>query len=230
MAETRKEDEADTLRPIDQGVRDQIAAGMKQRFIIELNVPAKEWDLLEAILRSFHKSFIDWQGYLTKTGIAEISGIASKAAKLLLTIEHAEQQGHGKILEYELAPITTAQLLDALFVLEKIDPRSPKTDDEKKRVGMRYQDDLKADLQLELDDWWERNTGWPTETKEAEETPFSYFLAQIFKTLPGTVADTLGSSRTAVKDRRRAAAQRQKRDREIAEKFQKLSSSKNRNS
>lgn len=89
---------------------------------------------------------------------------------------------------------------------------------------MRYQDDLKADLQLELDDWWERNTGWSKETKEAGETPFSFFMEQIFETLPSEVAKGLGHSRTTVNARRRHATQRQDRKREISEAFKKYRS------
>ncbi len=230
MVETRKKDEADTLRPIDQGVRDQIAAGMRREFSIDLNVPASEWDLLEAILRGIYQSFNDWQGYLNKTEMAKIRGIASKAAKLASAMAHAEQSGLGKIIDFELSPFTSDQILAALTVLSKITPRGPKADDALKPHGMRFEDNLKAELQLKLDAWWVRNTGSPAETERSKVTPFSYFLAQIFKTLPTEIARELGTSRTAVKDRRRAAAQRQKRDREIAEKFQKLSSLKNRNS
>lgn len=225
MAETRKFDEADILRPIDQNVRDAIAVGLKREFLLELNIPAEEWRSLEATFRSFNDLIIDWSGYLNKGEMAGINRISSSATKLSLTIGQVTQRGLRKILDYELAPMTSDQLLAALGALAEIAPRSPKTEDGKKPVGKRYQDDLKADLQLKLDLWWERNTGWSAETKEAEETPFSFFLEQIFDTLPFEVKNGLGHSRTAVNERRRRGKRRQTRGNEISEAFRKLHSS-----
>lgn len=207
MARAGKLVEAETPKLIDQSRRDEIAAGLKREFYIEIIISAAEWSLLEDSLNRFQQSFVDWDGYLNKGEIAKMRRIKSTAEKLLLAIKHTESSGLGRILEYELAPITPDQVLTVLNVLAKTDPRSPKTDDRKKRVGMRRQDDLKAGLQLELDNWWKLNTGFSTETKESEETPFSFFMEQIFETLPSEVVKRLGHSRTAVSERRRRATQ-----------------------
>jgi hypothetical protein len=224
MPETEKFDERDSLRPIDQKRRDEIAAGLKRNFHIELTVSVSEWDLLEVLLQRFHRSFVDWGGYLNKGEMKIVSGVASKAAKLLLAIDQTTQCDLGKILEYELAPMTPDRLWAALDVLAKIDPRSPNTEDEKKKVGMRYQEDLKADLQLDLDNWWFQNFDFPAETDEVKVTPFSYFLAQIFKIFPSKIANELGSSRSAVNERRRGVKRRKSRNRKISEAFKKLHS------
>ncbi|QEE36106.1 hypothetical protein FTO60_10525 [Octadecabacter sp. SW4] len=226
MPETEKFDERDSLRPIDQKRRDEIAAGLKRNFHIELTVSVSEWDLLEILLHKFSRTCVDWRGYLNKGEVVKIEGIASKASKLSLAIDQATQLGLGKILDYDLAPMTSGQLLASLDVLARMDPRSPKDEDGKKNVGMRYQDGLKADLQLDLDNWWLRSTGFPAETKKEELTPFSYFLAQIFKILPSEVANDLGSSRSAIDERRRNAARQQARKQEISRAFKKLHSTK----
>jgi hypothetical protein len=226
MPETEKIDETDILIPLDQGRRDEIAAGLKRNFLIELKVSASEWNLLEILLHRFIRTCVDWRGYLNKGEIAKMEGIASKASKLSLAIDQATQLGLGKILDYDLEPITSGQLLASLDMLAKMDPRSPKDEDGTKNVGMRYQDDLKADLQLDLGNWWLGNFELPAETDEAKGTPFSYFLAQIFKIFPSEVAYDLGSSRSAVNKRRRDVKRRKGRNREISEAFRNLHSMK----
>tara|TARA_R110002051_G_scaffold111308_1_gene183933 strand:+ start:1748 stop:2443 length:696 start_codon:yes stop_codon:yes gene_type:complete len=218
--------EAETKCPIDQKRRDEIAAGLRRMFGLELNVSAKEWNTLEATLNNFRKSFIDWDGYLNKGEIAKVRAIASKATKLKLAVEQAQQRGLGKIIEYELGPTTSDQLLASLELLSKIEPISPKTLDGKNRMDVPYHVELKADLQLWLDSWWVRVTGSPAETEEAKVTPFSFFLAQISKALPSEVASDLGCSRSAINTRRRNAARRQARNRNISAAFEKLHSTK----
>jgi hypothetical protein len=208
--------------PLDQGRREAIAAGLKRNFHFELQVSTSEWHLLEILLHGFSQAYSDWHGYLNKGEMVKMERIASKASKLSLAIHQAAQLGLTKILDYDLAPITSGQLVASLDVLAKIDARSPHTEDGKKKVGMRFQDDLKANLQIDLDNWWFRNFDLPAEVDETKLTPFSYFLAQIFKIFPPEVANDLGSSRSAVNERRRGAKQRKARDQKISEAFQKL--------
>lgn len=226
MARQVKLAEADILKPIDQKRRDKIAAGLKRLFDFELNVPADEWDLLQGLLHQFQRSILDWEGYLNKGEIARMKEIATKATKLSQAIDLAAQHGLGNIVDYELAPITSVQLLDVLSLLASLDPSSPQADDAKKMKGQRFQDRFKADLQSELDRWWLRNTPFEATTEEGEVTQYSYFLGQIFRALPLEVAKSLGNSRTAVSQRQRHAGHRQARDREISDAIKKLHSSK----
>lgn len=204
MAQAGKLVEAKTPKSIDQSRRNEITAGLKRLTDKELNFSAEEWRQLEAILHAFHQSYSDWQGYLSNGEMTKVSGIGSKAEKLSSAIEGAEKSGLGKILDYELAPITSDQLLAALDRLAKIDVRSPRTSDGEKLGGMSVQNRLKADLQSTLDAWWKRNTRSSPKIEESLVTPFSYFLAQIFKILPYEISSSLGHSRTAVSERRRA--------------------------
>jgi len=226
MARQVKLAEAEILRPIDQVTRDKIAAGLKRLFDCELNASAEEWDFLEGLLHDFQRSFVDLRGYLNKGEMAKVNGIATKATKLSQAVEQARQQGLGNVLDYELAPVTSEQLLEVLSMLASIDPSSPQGGDTKKTEGQRFQDRLKAALQRELDQWWFRNTGLGPITGEGEVTQYSYFLGQIFRALPLEVAKSLGNSRTAVSQRQRHAGHRQARDREISDAFKKLHSSK----
>lgn len=226
MPETDQLAETDELKPLDQKLRDEIAEGVKRMWCVELNISSAEWELLEASIHRFHRLFLDWDGYLNKGEMAEFRKIASKAAKLSSAMDQVTQRGLGKILEYELAPITSDQLFAALAVLANIDPQSPKSNDGKKQKGTCYQDDLKSDLQSEFDEWWLSNTGLPTATEESDVTPYSYVLGQVSRTLPSKLATGLGISRTAVSGRWRHAARRQARDRKIREAFKKLHSMK----
>jgi|LGOV01.1.fsa_nt_gb hypothetical protein len=198
----------DQLPLFNSELREQIETGLKRECAIEFIVSNKDWDILRTILLRFLLNFNDWHGYLNKGQHREILAIKTKAGKLLDALSRAKENDLEWVLEYALTPNSVSDLLAPLEALSQMIPRTPKTDSNAKRAGQNFQLGLKAELQKQLDAWWTRVVGTNPEVEEGVVKPFSYFLAQIFKTLPTKVAKELGSSRTAVEGRRKTTKRR----------------------
>ncbi len=154
----------------------------------------------------------------------KFKNLSSKSQKLQQCIEDISGSGLSLILSEELGEEGLAVFQDNLKTLRKMEVKSPKDEMGQKEYTRQHLGLPKARLQAELDDWWRGVSSQEPEALEDQEpSAFAFFLSELFLALPPLASAGLGTSRTAIEERRRVARQRNKVMKKLAEKLQRLS-------
>jgi hypothetical protein len=160
-----------------------------------------DWSRLEQILQRYERYARFWAGFPIKGDAQKLLNAGKKAKKLADALTALNEEGYGAIVQNQIEGYDTGALISTLRLLGEINIKSPKTEDDESPSWKAALDQYAAAMQIELDRWWQDVAGEKPTVSEDGSAPYTYFLNQILRCLPGPI---LGASRTAVEDRRRA--------------------------